>query len=347
MTFQEPPLGPGPRPGEPGDSGHDDYDAAIAARFSLLDQVPAPETWPPKPQSDNVRSIWPVWQSVGVAAAAAVLLAVAVTTLLPDRDDGALTVDAAEGPRVTVDEPTASDSPREDGDETDRAAFGDDRTTTDGSTEGSEDERPTLSVEPDENETKEDEAAETDPPGNGSSQAAPESNPEADETTPGETTPPETRPADTTTSTTPPETRPEVTEVSPTLTYPKESRPTLSVPPESRPTTTVGENEDRVVVVRGLVTEVFTDCQSMLILTDDGEVERGGPISCDGGSHIVVDGVRIQTSAGYVASDQYYDKHPRDLLPGRRVQVTARIVSYGERDLHTLDCDRCGVELIR
>ena len=105
-------------------------------------------------------------------------------------------------------------------------------------------------------------------------------------------------------------------------------------------TTTTATQGGDVTTISGLLTVVFTDCQSRLVLNDSGEVENVGPISCDGGSYIVVDGIRIQTSAGFVASDAYWDKHPSNFQPGQTVVVTAFVHSSGRLDL---SCNQCSV----
>lgn len=95
-----------------------------------------------------------------------------------------------------------------------------------------------------------------------------------------------------------------------------------------------------VVTVAGLVSEVFQDCQSWLVLNENGEAEHRDGVSCDGGSFIMVEGQRIQTTSGYVAADAAFNKHPSGLEPGEFVVVTAINGPYGGL---TLDCDRCGV----
>lgn len=125
---------------------------------------------------------------------------------------------------------------------------------------------------------------------------------------------------------------------SPTTTIP--STDTTSTDPENPDTTESGNGNGPVTVIRGIATEVFTDCRSHLVLTEDGTVENVSPISCDGGSYIVVDGRRIQTSAGFVPTEDYFDKHPEDLMPGDSVMVQAREHDGG---LLSLDCQPCSV----
>ncbi len=119
---------------------------------------------------------------------------------------------------------------------------------------------------------------------------------------------------------------------------------TTAIDPSDRSSVLKHPTPDKMVIVRGQVTEVFTDCRSRLILNAAGEVETVGPISCDGGSHIVVNGTKIQTSSGFVAAEDAYDKHPAGLLPGRSVTVTA-IPAGATGGRLTLDCVQCGVAL--
>ena len=100
--------------------------------------------------------------------------------------------------------------------------------------------------------------------------------------------------------------------------------------------------DDSIVTISGLVTEVFTDCQSHLVLAGD-EVHSQDEVSCDAGSWIVVDGVRVRTSSGFTTSDQAYDRHRPDLRPGDRVTVTA--VTPGGRNQYSMDCPLCSIEI--
>lgn len=95
-----------------------------------------------------------------------------------------------------------------------------------------------------------------------------------------------------------------------------------------------------MVTIAGIVAEVFRDCQSWLVLNSDGEPESRPEVSCDGGSFVVVDGQRIQTTSGYVAAADAFDKHPAGVQPGDFVVVTAINGPYGGL---TLNCDGCGV----
>lgn len=108
-----------------------------------------------------------------------------------------------------------------------------------------------------------------------------------------------------------------------------------------RPTGSIVDRGDgQLITISGIVTEVFRDCQSWMVLNEDGVAEPRSGVSCDGGSFIVVDGRRIQTSSGYVAAEMTFDKHPAELQPGTFVVVIAVNGPYGGP---TLDCDRCGV----
>jgi hypothetical protein len=121
---------------------------------------------------------------------------------------------------------------------------------------------------------------------------------------------------------------------------------TTANPPPSAPgvgstTSSGGPGGDATVTVRGRVTEVFTDCQSHLVLNPQGKVVPRNPVSCDGGSWIEVDGTRVRTSSGFVASGRAFDRHDPGLRPGTMVAVTARSPA-GNGPL-TLDCPTCGI----
>lgn len=101
---------------------------------------------------------------------------------------------------------------------------------------------------------------------------------------------------------------------------------------------------EKMITITGVVTEVFTDCMSRMILNGAGKVEIITPVSCDGGSYIIVDGMRIQTTSGFTEPDDHFGKHPTWLRPGHTVRVTAIPTGAGGR-LLTLDCVQCLVEL--
>ncbi|MEM7339032.1 MAG: hypothetical protein AAF467_10320 [Actinomycetota bacterium] len=134
--------------------------------------------------------------------------------------------------------------------------------------------------------------------------------------------------------------------------------PTPSLPPPES-TTTIDPLETttsfrqifpgpdvETVTVAGLVTEVFHDCVSWLRLRDDdsGEITPAGALMCDGGSWVVIDGVRIRTSSGFVPLDLFYDKHPAELLPG--MSAAAIAVDEGALGL-TLRCNDCSIATIK
>lgn len=106
-----------------------------------------------------------------------------------------------------------------------------------------------------------------------------------------------------------------------------------------------GDAAGGTVSLRGTVTEVFTDCHSRLLLTETGQVVEGGPVTCDGGSSIVVNGTRVFTSSGYTSADLAFDKHPSNLKPGVEVSVTATRMGGASGPL-TLACDACRVRIL-
>ena len=198
--------------------------------------IAPPHTWPTDRSvepSSPAAAPWPMWRAAVLAAAAVVVLAAALVALLPDGGDGrSVVADSADGPRGAGEQPSAADRPGAE----DRPGAAAER---DGSN-GDGDDRPVLSIEPDDTSIPA-AAGGADEPGTGG---------EAAGTTPAETSEPETEP------TQPPSTvvidDPKAT---PTIVPPKET-----MPPESQPPVEPSEP----VVLRGIVTEVFTDCQSRL-----------------------------------------------------------------------------------
>lgn len=152
------------------------------------------------------------------------------------------------------------------------------------------------------------------------------------------------------TETTDPPTEPATTAAPATTAVPTTEPPQTTAP---APTTDPGPESswlnppsaEKMITVRGKVTEVFTDCQSRLILNDQDEVESVGPISCDGGSYIIVSGTRIQTASGYMMSEaDMYGKHVATLRPGQTVSVTA-VHTESAGGMLTLNCVLCEINV--
>lgn len=134
-------------------------------------------------------------------------------------------------------------------------------------------------------------------------------------------------------------TEPETTTSSTTETTeaPKEETTTTTTTTETTTTTQPTTVPSEVITIRGVLTESFTDCVSHLVLDASGNaVPSNGGISCDGGSWIVVNRTKIQTSAGYVRSG-YYNKH-KGISPGVTVVVKAAKTEWGNLGLA---CDEC------
>lgn len=97
---------------------------------------------------------------------------------------------------------------------------------------------------------------------------------------------------------------------------------------------------DKPVAFTGTITAVFTDCLSHRYLAEDGSIQDG-TITCDGGSWIEVNGLRIRTSSGFTADDQAWNRHPSSAVPGQ--QATVRALSG--RTGYSLECMTCSVEI--
>ena len=122
-----------------------------------------------------------------------------------------------------------------------------------------------------------------------------------------------------------------------TTTEPTTTAKDVITVPYSPPTASDGTV---LTVVSGTVTEVFTDCYQHLILTEDGGVDDSGPVTCDGGSWVVINGIRIGTASGFVRSDDdVYDKHLRDLQPGDLASAIAIPTANGALNLNCEGCD--------
>lgn len=123
-----------------------------------------------------------------------------------------------------------------------------------------------------------------------------------------------------------------------------EATTTTEPPPETTATTVAETTEPEgpeLQIVSGTVTEVFTDCYTHLILTEEGESVVIEPVSCDGGSWVIIDGVRIETASGFVLTDdEVFDHHIRDLQPG---EVATAVAVLTDADTLDLNCDECGL----
>lgn len=306
----------------------DSYDPIVAEQFALLDQLSPPEALEPVATVTTLHTQPPIAAPAEVArplhlvAAAAALVAVAGLSVLALTNTGSTQdVDAGDdGNDETQIEGTADESgesqsltvkvPTSAGSKTSGPAGGD------------------ASAEVvDETSTSTTQAAGNEPAESDSTDTS-----SANAVTTGSTEAPATNSSSTVAS----------TETSVVTTPPATTATTASSLPAPGGSWLNPPTPEKSRVIRGTVTEVFTDCQSRLILNDAGEVESVGPVSCDGGSYIVVDGTRIQTTAGFGASEDNYSKHPANLRPGQRVSVTT-VPTESAGGMLTLDCVLCRV----
>lgn len=106
---------------------------------------------------------------------------------------------------------------------------------------------------------------------------------------------------------------------------------------ERTTTTSKGSSSGEIITIRGLLTESFADCQALTVLDRNGNpVVSDEPVTCDGGSWILVNNTRIRTEAGNVMSG-YFNKHKK-ILPGTIVEVKTAKDQYGTL---SLSCDGC------
>jgi len=324
-------FGSGPGSSEPGDhipstNGEEPLDPLLADRFRLLDQVdpPAvslarrlePSATVPPVHLDGQRS-----GLIMATAAAAVVVLIGLSALVVASRNSGSDVEAATAAGIASDRADADSALDDEG------------------------EAPTSEAVRSTEERASGAVADAD-------QAALDLSDEAPTTTGRDVTanlkdtttvPPTTEQVETTVVTEPPTS--ETTSKPPStplVTMPPVTEPkgeTTTSPPTSKP-----DSAKETVVIRGKVNEVFTDCQSRLVLNQEGKVESLGPISCDGGSYIMVDGIRIQTSSGYVPAEMAFNKHPDNLRPGQQVMVVAMPYPDGG-GLLTLDCDSCRVRV--
>lgn len=315
---------------------HEPFDSAIAERFRLLEQIPPPTDvlnrrplTPPVPvtPSGAVASFPQRPRSPRRLAALAAALAlaggsaIAVTGLGRD-STGVETVDPAGGPQL----PSVSSLPVD-------VAGGSRVVAVEASGVG-EVHRPEGS----------DSRAEA---GQDSGTGEPEASGGSDDPS-EEGTPPSTEENQTASSTATTSTTDSSSVTSGNDTAAEDTSTTAPVTTTSTTTTTstslwtsVNPGKDGMLTIRGTLTEILTDCQSHLRLDSEGQVVEVSPVSCDGGSWIVVDGNRIQTSSGFVSEDQAFDRHDPSLRPGRQVVVVA-VSPPGVARL-SLDCPVCRV----
>jgi hypothetical protein len=90
--------------------------------------------------------------------------------------------------------------------------------------------------------------------------------------------------------------------------------------------------------VEGVVQEVFEDCARYRVLEGGAVVERNN-ITCDGGSFIVVDDVRIQTSSGFVPVEESYVTEISDITPGDTLKVSYIAGEF----TNSINCEECGI----
>lgn len=308
--------------------GDDDLDPMLAERFRLLDRLTPPTevrrmapTEPPVIVLDEHRSRH---QLLWVAAALAVIAAASIALVL-DRgpSSGVDTTDPADGPTVTAE----------------RGA--DDDTVSSGRLEARDPDAPEAGLPgaPDaDGQSSPSPAASAGDGSERSTSTGPESSTSSRDTSDSSTsaTSATTGPAGPTTVTTRPASSGAASTVAST---PTTAGTTTTTTASTTTKPDKDKDKDKRTVVKGLVTEVFTDCVSHLAL-ENGEVVSRNPVSCDGGSWIIVDGRRIQTSSGMTAGGGF-DNHDPDLRPGQ--QATVNAVSPAGGGGLTLDCPGCHI----
>ena len=91
--------------------------------------------------------------------------------------------------------------------------------------------------------------------------------------------------------------------------------------------------------VTGIATKVIEDCVRNEELIDD-EIDDEGPIICDGGSAVTVDGITIGTSSGFTTPEMSYGHDISAIVPGDVVEVVYHENAAGGFDL---SCDACTI----
>lgn len=328
------------------DDEFDSYDPVVAERFTLLDRATMPRrdalppTTPEAPVVGTRHGGSRPWYHLAAAAAVAVVAGASVVAIaqLGDRQD----VQATTGDNLSIEaDETPSDEDRQSEKRSltvevpspDPAPTGDTRTGADSEAEPPADDQVTGDSSADEPDS----AATT------TTQPADQSN--SDGTAPGiEGTTGSTEAPDPSTTSTTSTSRPSTTTEAPPTSAEGTVRTTTTRDLTPGSSWLDPPTPEKMLTITGVVTEVFTDCMSRLILNDAGKVESIGPVSCDGGSYIIVDGVRIQTTSGFTEADSQFGKHPAWLRPGHTVKVTAVPTGAGGR-LLSLDCVQCLVQL--
>ncbi len=311
----------------------DDFDPVIAERFRLLDRVDAPDAsavatvtqsrHQPRPQPERPGRRSPFLVAVAACVGLLVVGAGAIlalnrssqTNLIEGADE---TVDGAEIPVVTSDRTTTTAALVIDGDSVVSTSRSSDTGDADGAESGS-DESTTDGTPVDDT---------------GSESSSPTAVGDVGGAMPADD-------GDRTAVTTPTESDRDVNggDGELTTTVYREKNPTETN--DSDP----GDKAPETVTLQGMVTEVFTDCVGHLVLNEAGDVVDGGPVTCDGGSYIVVDRIRVFTSSGFTTADKAYDKHPSELRPGRQVSVTAAPIG-GTIGRLGLACSTCEVRVL-
>jgi hypothetical protein len=96
------------------------------------------------------------------------------------------------------------------------------------------------------------------------------------------------------------------------------------------------------VTLEGVVTTVFTDCDTEKTLAPDGHVRILSAESCDGGSYITLDNETvIATASGYVAENAAFDMHDSSWQPGQKAE--AKVIKSGNG--YTLNCTSCTIKI--
>ncbi|MEM7322362.1 MAG: hypothetical protein AAF531_04685 [Actinomycetota bacterium] len=307
---------------------HGDYDPLVAERFAMLDRLTVPdagaraETAPAPVAVLPARRRFDQGYALAIAAAFVALAAASYVALRPS---SSLDVDATNGGQVEADNTHTSAA------------------VQDGAVNG----ELTVELPPSSTASSEDgDASAAD--ANGAGQQSAETDEAEQPSTTTTVASSETTSAATGSSTTAagddPDSTSSTVDPDSLLAPPTTKQLGPGTGPDVPDTTMPADGPDQMVIIRGVLTELFTDCRAHYVLGGDGSVTQLNAVSCDGGSYVVVDGTRIQTSAGYVPAGQYYDRHDPALRPGQRVVVSATAAPQTPAAL-TLNCGQCGIAL--
>jgi len=106
------------------------------------------------------------------------------------------------------------------------------------------------------------------------------------------------------------------------------------------------QTQDKKITIVGKLERIEPDCEPILAVDDSGNIiQLDEPVMCDGGSFIVVDGIRIMTAEGYPSNGNEEDVFRFDIVSAKPGDTVTVLFLKQTELTGTLDCEMCSLTI--